>query len=91
MTKCMGMQLHTLHANFHKAACPLMTDRSNKAPSDEAKLDASFLTWMLSPLIFDSMLYPPSGGDKWHDSTISNMYWIPQVWKTNSDTIWTLS
>lgn len=36
--------------------------------------------------LFDSMLYPAYGGDRWNDSTISNMYWIPQVWKNNSDT-----
>ncbi len=36
--------------------------------------------------LFDSMLYPPYGGDRWNDSTISNAYWIPQVWKNNSAT-----
>lgn len=34
--------------------------------------------------VFDEVLYPPYGGDRWNDSTISNTYWIPQVWKNNS-------
>lgn len=34
--------------------------------------------------LFDEVLYPSYGGDRWNDSTISNTYWIPQVWKNNS-------